>query len=246
MRLGLAALALAAAVVFWREAAPALSWAGIGRRLQGWRAWVSADPLLGGAVYVGAYAAMVGLSLPAGIALSLLGGALFGALAGGALAVSAATLGAVLLFLLARGTLGAWLARPARPLIERLRPAIERDGFAGLLALRLIPVVPFWLTNLAPALLGMRLLPYAAATAIGILPATFVLAAVGAGGGRRIGARRGAGRLRAALRAGAAAAAGVGRAFARAGAVAALAGTRCLISTLPWSARAPPASRSPQ
>lgn len=178
-----APLLLAAAfVALWLGGAGhALSWAAIGERLHAWRAAVATRPVLAAAAYLAAYAAVVGLSLPAGGALSVLGGALFGAWAGGALAVAAATLGAVLLFLLARGTLGAWLARPARPLIERLRPAIERDGFAGLLALRLIPVVPFWLTNLAPALLGMRLLPYVAATLLGILPATFVLAGIGAG-----------------------------------------------------------------
>ena len=131
--------------------------------------------------YTALYALVVGASLPAGGLLSVAGGLLFGALAGTLLAVIGASLGAVLLFLLARGTLGRLLATRARPLLERIRPALERDAFWGLLALRLIPVVPFWLGNLAPALLGIRLLPFAAATILGIIPATAVLASLGAG-----------------------------------------------------------------
>jgi uncharacterized membrane protein YdjX (TVP38/TMEM64 family) len=166
----------------WRlHLADALSWPAIGGRLAGWRGFAAARPVMAALAYVGLYAGFVGLSLPAGGALTVLGGALFGALLGGALAVAGASLGAVLLFLVARSTLGRWLAAGAAPLVERLRPALQRDGFLGLLALRLIPVVPFWLTNLAPALLGMRLLPYAAATVRGIVPATFVLAGIGHG-----------------------------------------------------------------
>ncbi len=173
-------LALAAAA-YRGGLGDALSWPALGARLVGWRSVVLSHPVAAALLYVGVYAAIVGVSLPTGGVLTVLGGALFGAPTGGALAVLAAGLGAVLLFLAARSALGHWLAIGARPLVERLRPALERDGFAALLALRLIPVVPFWLANLAPASLGMRLLPYAAATVLGIVPATFVLAGVGAG-----------------------------------------------------------------
>ncbi len=173
---------LALAALAWRGgAAGALSWPAIGARLQAWRGLAAAHPIAAGLAYVAAYAGFVGLSLPAGGVLTVLGGALFGAVAGGALAVAGASLGAILLFLAARSTLGRWLAQGAGTLVERLRPALQRDGFSALLALRLIPAVPFWLTNLAPALLGMRLLPYAAATVFGIIPATLVLAGIGAG-----------------------------------------------------------------
>jgi uncharacterized membrane protein YdjX (TVP38/TMEM64 family) len=45
-------------------------------------------------------------------------------------------------------------------------------------------VVPFWLVNLAAPLTGMRLLPFAAGTILGILPATTVFAGIGAGLGQ--------------------------------------------------------------
>ena len=65
--------------------------------------------------------------------------------------------------------------------LDAVRAGLRRDGFSYLLAIRLVPAFPFWLVNLAAALSGMRLLPYAAATVLGIMPATFVYASIGAG-----------------------------------------------------------------
>ena len=143
--------------------------------------WVAAAPLAVGALYMAAYVACVVLSLPLSALFTLAGGMLFGAVLGTVLAVVSSSGGAVLLFLLARGALGPLVARRAGPWLDRLRPGLRRDGFSYLLALRLIPVVPFWLLNLAPALLGMRLAPYAAATLLGVLPAAAILASIGAG-----------------------------------------------------------------
>jgi uncharacterized membrane protein YdjX (TVP38/TMEM64 family) len=82
----------------------------------------------------------------------------------------------------ARTAFAGTMRRRAGALLDRIRPGLHRDGFSYLLALRLVPA-PFWLVNLAAALCGMRLLPYAVATLIGIIPATFVLAWIGAGVG---------------------------------------------------------------
>ena len=166
------------------------AWRYLGQHQAAWHGTVADRPALAALGYIVVYAAFVGVSLPAGGLLTVAGGLLFGAWRGGALAVLAASLGAVALFLLARTALGGVLARRAQPLVERLRPGLDRDGFSWLLALRLIPVVPFWLTNLAPALLGMRLRPFVAATVLGIAPATFVLAGVGSGIGDVLAAGR--------------------------------------------------------
>jgi uncharacterized membrane protein YdjX (TVP38/TMEM64 family) len=115
--------------------------------------------------------------------MTLAGGLLFGAWGGTALAVVGATIGACLLFLAARGALAPLVAGRAAGLLDRVRPGLERDGFFYLLTLRLIPVVPFWLANLAPALVGMRFGAYAGATALGIIPGTAVFAGIGAGVG---------------------------------------------------------------
>src|SRR6185436_10443993 len=97
------------------------------------------------------------------------------------LAVVGATLGALALFLAVRHRLAGAMTAKAGRFLDRIQPSLERDGFLYLLAIRLVPIFPFWLVNLAAALSGMRLLPYAAATLIGCIPASFVYASIGAG-----------------------------------------------------------------
>ena len=126
-------------------------------------------------------AGVVALSLPGGVVMTLAGGLLFGAWVGTGLTVVGATIGACLLFLAARSALAPLLAGRAAGLLDRIRPGLERDGFFYLLTLRLIPVVPFWLANLAPALVGMPFGAYAAATVLGIIPGTAVFSGIGAG-----------------------------------------------------------------
>lgn len=145
---------------------------------------VAASPLLAGATYIATYALAVAASVPGAAVITVAGGLFFGAWVGTLLAVASATLGAVLLFLAARTALGPLMAQKSGNLIERLRPGLERDGFSYLLAARLVPVIPFWLANLAPAIVGMRLAPFAAATFLGIIPGTAVFAFLGAGFGQ--------------------------------------------------------------
>ena len=173
----LAALGLALALGLHRH----LSFEALGRQQAALQEMVRAHPLLSPLAYVAAYAAAAALSLPGAVVITLAGGLLFGTLLGGAAAVLGATLGATLLFLAARHALGGWLAQRAGPLMERIRPGLERDGFSYLLALRLLPLFPFWLVNLAPALVRMPLRTFLGATLIGILPGTFVFASIGAG-----------------------------------------------------------------
>lgn len=131
--------------------------------------------------YVALYAAAVAVSLPCGAILTTIGGVLFGGFLGGVAAVIGATIGATCLFLIARTAFGEFLARRGGARLERLAEGFRADAFNYLLFLRLVPAFPFFLVNLTPALVGVRLAPFVAATAIGIIPATFVFAFVGAG-----------------------------------------------------------------
>ena len=178
--------ALAAGLIFGRDWFP--SFERLAEHQAGLRAFVAAHPLLAPAAYVVLYAALVAASIPGGTVMSVAGGALFGAVPGTLFAVLGATGGAALLFVLVRGLLAGWAARRAGPLLDRIRPGLERDGFNALLALRLLPVLPFWLVNLAPPLAGMRLGPFVLATALGILPATAVFVSIGAGLGGALAA----------------------------------------------------------
>lgn len=144
---------------------------------------VAENRLTAALVFVAVYAALVAISFPGASAMTLIGGLLFGTWLGGALVVIAATIGAALIFLVARTALGDSLRRKAGPFLQRLQAGFDANAFSYLLTLRLIPAVPFWVLNIAAGVFGMRLAPYVAATALGIIPATFIFASVGAGAG---------------------------------------------------------------
>lgn len=176
--LGLVGLLAFAWALGWHEA---LSWDGLAARRAALAEVVAARPVAAALGYVALYAAAVAVSIPGAVVITASGGLLFGTLPGAGLAVAGATLGAVGLYLAARTALGPFLARKAGGWLERLRPGLERDGFHVLLALRLIPLVPFALLNLVCALVGMRLGPFVAATFLGIIPGAVVFASIGAG-----------------------------------------------------------------
>ncbi len=123
--------------------------------------------------FVALYAAVVALSLPGGAVLTMAGGFLFGWLLGGLASIVGATIGASIVFLIARSALGEFLAARAGPWLSRFRQGFQDDAFSYLLFLRLVPIFPFWLVNLAPALLGVGFVTYVATTFLGIIPGTF-------------------------------------------------------------------------
>jgi uncharacterized membrane protein YdjX (TVP38/TMEM64 family) len=110
-----------------------------------------------------------------------MGGFLFGWVMGGSLTAVAATAGAAVIFLAARTSIGSALRERAGPLVNRMARGFREDAFNYLLFLRLAPVFPFWLVNIAPALFDMRLRPYVVATFVGILPGTYAYAFIGSG-----------------------------------------------------------------
>ncbi|ABS61926.1 SNARE associated Golgi protein [Parvibaculum lavamentivorans DS-1] len=143
--------------------------------------WVAANWLLAALAYVLAYIAIVAFSLPAALVATLTGGFLFGTVFGGLLTVVGATIGATLLFLAARTALGDMLRAKAGPKLRKLEEGFGENAFSYMLVLRLVPLFPFFLVNLAPAFLGVPLRTYVVATFLGILPGTFVYASLGNG-----------------------------------------------------------------
>ena len=145
------------------------------------RATIDARMLLSLIAFVVLYAAVVALSLPGGAVLTLAGGFLFGWLLGGVASIVGATTGASIVFLIARSALGEFLAARAGPFLSRFRQGFQDDAFSYLLFLRLVPIFPFWLVNLAPALLGVGFATYLATTFLGIIPGTFAYSLAGSG-----------------------------------------------------------------
>jgi len=131
--------------------------------------------------FVVLYITAVALSVPGAVFLTIAGGILFGAVVGGLAAIIGATIGATFVFLIARTACGESLVRRAGPRAMKIADGFRADAFSYLLFLRLVPVFPFWLVNLAPALVGVPLGTFVAATALGIVPGTFAYALVGAG-----------------------------------------------------------------
>lgn len=147
-------------------------------------AWVASHTLLAALCFVAAYAVIVAFSLPVAVLVTPVGGFLFGVWLGAALSVIGATLGSIAVFLAARTAFYDLFRARAGAALVRLEAGFRRNDFSYLLFLRLVPAFPFWLVNIVPALLGMRLDRYALATLIGIAPAAVVYSGVGDGLGR--------------------------------------------------------------
>jgi len=125
------------------------------------------------------YAGAVAFSLPGGIVLSLTTGFIFGRWAGTLLAVLAATAGATLVFLAARYLFADAARRRMGALGEKISDGFTENAFHYLLFLRLVPVFPFFLVNLAPAFTNITLRTYVSGTLVGIIPGTFVYVNLG-------------------------------------------------------------------
>lgn len=146
-------------------------------------AWVANHAALAGLLYLAAYILVVAFSLPIAILMTPLGGFLFGVWLGALLSVIGATLGSIAVFLAARTAFHDLFHARAGAALARLEKGFQENDFSYLLFLRLVPIFPFWLINIVPGLLGMRLDRYALATALGIIPAAIVYAGIGAGFG---------------------------------------------------------------
>jgi uncharacterized membrane protein YdjX (TVP38/TMEM64 family) len=177
----LALMAFAVAMGWHRQ----LSLETLARHRSAIEALVSAHWVVAIFAFIAVYAAAVALSFPGAALLTIGGGMLFGTLAGGLSAVAAATIGATAIFLITKFACGCvagcgWVRR-AGPLGEKLAAGFRKNAFWYLVFLRLVPLFPFWLVNLVPAPAGVGLVPFIAATALGIIPATFAYAFFGAG-----------------------------------------------------------------
>ncbi len=147
-------------------------------------AWRDANYLLSVCSFVAAYVAIVAFSLPGATVATLTGGFLFGLFPGVLFNVAGATVGATLLFLAARAGLGKRLAAgmdTSEGRIRRIKDGIDANQWSMLFLLRLLPLVPFFVANLLPALFGVALMPFMVTTFFGILPGSLVYTSVGSG-----------------------------------------------------------------
>ncbi|MBI5484108.1 MAG: TVP38/TMEM64 family protein [Deltaproteobacteria bacterium] len=130
--------------------------------------------------FMALYILQTALSLPGAAILSLAAGAIFGVVMGTVYAMIAATIGAVLAFLVTRYLLRDAVISRFGGKLETLNRELEQRGFNYLLFLRLVPIFPFFLINLAAGLTRLPLRTFVLGTAIGIIPGGFVYVNAGA------------------------------------------------------------------
>lgn len=176
-------LALAAATVLFLALGGGdwLSLATLQARHDELAAFVAAHYVQAVLIYGLVYTTVVALSVPGGTPLTLIGGLLFGVFAATCYILLSATAGAMIVFLIARSSLGEPLRQRAGPWFAKLAKGFERDMWSYMLILRLVPLFPFFVVNLVPAFLGVSLTCFAVTTFFGILPAVLVYASLGAG-----------------------------------------------------------------
>jgi uncharacterized membrane protein YdjX (TVP38/TMEM64 family) len=147
-------------------------------------AFRDANSLLAVLVFVAAYTAIVGFSLPGATVATLTGGFLFGTFPGVLFNMTGATLGAIAIFLAARTGFGAKFSEKIEGkggAVAKLQAGLRENEWSVLFVMRLVPVVPFFLANLIPAFVGVKLSRFAISTFLGIMPGALVYTSVGAG-----------------------------------------------------------------
>lgn len=137
-------------------------------------AQVAAHPWQAAGLYFLAYVAVTALSLPGAALMTLLAGALFGLLEGFVLVSFASTLGASLAMLSSRFVLRDWVQSRFGKRLASIDAGIEREGAFYLFALRLVPIFPFFVINLAMGLTKLPLRTFWWVSQVGMLPGTLV------------------------------------------------------------------------
>ncbi|MCA9461400.1 MAG: TVP38/TMEM64 family protein [Nitrospira sp.] len=130
-------------------------------------------------VFIVLYIVQTAFSLPGGAILTLTGGFLFGSFLGTIVVNIGATIGATLAFLAARYLLRDWVEHKFGARLKTIQAGFSKNAFSYLMTLRLIPAFPFFLVNLVSGLTRVSIGTYALATALGIIPGSFVFAFAG-------------------------------------------------------------------
>ncbi|WP_367608219.1 TVP38/TMEM64 family protein [Legionella sp. W05-934-2] len=145
------------------------------------KTWSDSHFALSVFLYMTIYALSVAISIPGAVILTLIGGFLFGPILGTLIVVVSATLGAILVFLAVKYFIGEWASKHAHGWIKKMQAGFAKNALSYLLILRLIPLFPFWVVNIVPAILNVDGKLFALATLVGIIPGTFVYVSLGNG-----------------------------------------------------------------
>jgi uncharacterized membrane protein YdjX (TVP38/TMEM64 family) len=179
-----AAVAVGIAAFFWLDLGRYLTLSALKANKDALRSYADSHYATSVAIFIAGYCVQTALSLPGAVIFTLTGGFLFGTTLGTVYVNIGATSGAVLAFLTARYLLRDAVERRVGARLDAIQRGFSENAFTYLLTLRLIPLFPFFLVNLAAGLTRIRLSTYTSATAIGIVPASIVYANAGSQLGR--------------------------------------------------------------
>ena len=176
------AVILAVLVIAWMNGAnKVLSLETLEAQRENLKAFVSDHRLLAVIGYILIYAIATVFMFPGSLWITIAGGFLFGLATGTFATVFGATLGATVLFFIARTSLGEPLRRRAGPFLKKIEAGFKEDALSYMFFLRFMPVFPFPVSNIAPALLGAKPREFVLTTAIGIFPAVLAYTWIGVG-----------------------------------------------------------------
>jgi uncharacterized membrane protein YdjX (TVP38/TMEM64 family) len=176
----LAAVLLSAAIFFWLDLGRFLSLSSLKEHRHTLQNYYSLHAFRMMAAFFLLYVIQTALSLPGAAVMSLAAGAIFGTMTGTFLAVISAAIGATAAFLVTRYIAGDAVTRIFGARLEKLDRELDERGFNYLLFLRLVPLFPFFLINLAAGMTRISLRTFFTATLIGIIPGAFVYVNAGA------------------------------------------------------------------
>ena len=136
------------------------------------------------AIYMAVYVLVTALSLPGATVMTLAGGALFG-LGVGFVAISfASTIGATLAFLISRLLLRDFVQNRFGDKLAAINAGVQKEGAFYLFSLRLVPIFPFFVINLAMGLTPISTRTYYWVSQLGMIPGTLVYVNAGTQLGR--------------------------------------------------------------
>jgi uncharacterized membrane protein YdjX (TVP38/TMEM64 family) len=174
-----AVIALAIGAFFFFDLGRFLSLAALKENRDKLLSFTQANYAVAAGLFILSYIAVTGLSLPGAVIMTLAGGFLFGGVVGTLFVNIGATTGATLAFLAARYVLRDAVEQKFGKWLGPLQEGFAKNAFSYLMTLRLIPLFPFFVVNLVSGLTRVSLGTYVAATALGIIPGSFVYAYAG-------------------------------------------------------------------
>jgi uncharacterized membrane protein YdjX (TVP38/TMEM64 family) len=155
------------------------AWESVRSNVGDFKAQVDDNLLVAALLFFVLYAVMAALSVPAAWVLTLVAGALFGRVLGTGVALLAATVGATLAFLSSRFLFRDWVQAKLGTHLDAFNRGVEKDGAFYLFSLRLVPLFPFFLINLAMGLTPIRTWTYFWVSLVGMLPGSFLFVNAG-------------------------------------------------------------------